>query len=138
MTLIVLASVLTAYELISILYKFSPDVLKRALGYDVWIDIFFGGVLTIAAASTGAMGALIIAVVTGFFISITLMTTKKFIGYQKYEKNSQGKRVWVEYPPTTTANSVGSALYNMGVWCASKAKAVINGFSDSAKATTNA
>jgi hypothetical protein len=139
MTLIIVTACLTTYELLAILYKFSPKFLKTALGYEVWIDLFFGGVLTIAAASTGSMIALVISVVSGFFISITLALTKKFLGYRKYEKDIvTGKRKWVEYPSEWGAETVGQGIRLIGCKVFSKLKSTAKGFTNNGKIAGNA
>lgn len=131
MTLIIVTACLTTYELLAVLYKFSPKFLKTALGYEVWIDLFFGGVLTIAAASTGSMVALVISVVSGFFISITLAFTKKFLGYRKYEKDRvTGKRKWVDYPSEWNSETVGEGIRLIGSKVLSKLKSTAKGFTN--------
>lgn len=134
MTLIVITACLTTYELLAILYKFSPNFLKSALGYEVWLDIFFGGVVTIAAAMTGSMTALVISVVSGFFISITLACSKKFLGYRRYEKNpATGKREWVDYPAEWNAESVGQGIYFVAQKVKVKLFNVFKGFGNAKK-----
>lgn len=105
MLFISIASAISAFELFNIMQKFGNRPLKLMLGYDVYIEIFFSVVLGIVAGSTGAVSAFVIAMVTGFFITIALHIVKHTYGYAKI-KRINGKFKYIEYPGTTLAEFV--------------------------------
>lgn len=108
MLFIVIGSLATAGSFIFILYSFSPKLLRLVLGYRVWLDIAMSVLLTIMAAATGTISGLVIGSLSAIVITISLVVMKKVYGYAKYEKEeSTGKRVYVEYNPTSNPESVG-------------------------------
>lgn len=107
MLFIAIASAISAFELFNIMQKFGNKALKLMLGYDVWVEIFFSIVLGVAAAATGAISAFVIAMVTGFFITIAIHIVKHTQGYAKYVKNPvTGKREYTEFSGVSFAEFV--------------------------------
>lgn len=95
--IVILSAFFCAFEFLSILGKFSPKWLKRALGYEWIFDLTMSFGLMFWFATTGSILGIIISAVTGFFFSTILYAAKHMIGYQKLER-VDGKLQWVEYP----------------------------------------
>lgn len=93
----ILGGFLTAVGFVVIAAKISPSFLKKALGYDWILDLSFTLGIMFLFGSTGTVSGMMIAVITGLFISLTLFVTKKFWAYSKLEK-VDGKYKWVDYP----------------------------------------
>lgn len=127
MLFVLVISAISAFELINILWTFSPNVLKTFLGYAVYLEIFFSVLLTMIAASTGAISAVAIASVTGFVITLTLISAKKLLGYRKL-KRINGKFQWVEYPGTSDSFTIGIALRDLVETIGKKAIIFSKGF----------
>lgn len=114
MLFICIGALASSIEIISILYQFSPKVLKTVLGYAVWVEIFFSVGLTAMFMTTGTVSGMIIATLTGLFAAAIMQSTKYIIGYRRYAKDPiTGKRRWIEYEGTTNAFSFGILLQEM-------------------------
>ena len=97
MLFITVIGALGAFEVVNLL-RVGPDkFFKTVLGY-AWIpEIILSIGLPALAATTGTISGVAIAAVSGFMITLTLISCKKIVGYRKYKKNPvTGKREWVE------------------------------------------
>lgn len=114
MLFICVGALASSIEIISILYQFSPKVLKTVLGYAVWVEIFFSVGLTAMFMTTGTVSGMIIATLTGLFAAAIMQSTKYIIGYRRYTKDPvTGKRRWIEYEGTVNAFSFGILIKEM-------------------------
>lgn len=105
-----------AFELISILYQFSPKILKTVLGYAVYVEIFFSIGLTALFMTTGTISGMLIATLTGLFVAAMMHITRSIIGYRKYVKDPvTGKRSWKEFSGKTTATSFGGTVRELSI-----------------------
>ena len=67
--IVILSSFFVAFEVLSVLGKFSPKWLKRVLGYEWALDIAMSFGLIIWFATTGSIMGIIISAVSGFIFS---------------------------------------------------------------------
>lgn len=103
--LLVTCSFLTVAEVFFILYSINPHWLKVALGYSWVLDLTLGVGVSIMMLSTGSVSGLVMSAITGFCLSLSLITMKKLIGYRKF-KTVNGEKKWVEYPKTLTVDNM--------------------------------
>ena len=108
-SILVMVSVLTAVEVLFILSS-SEHALKAFLGYKLYVDLIYGVGLTLYMGLSGTISGVIIAAVSGFFMTMTLLLASKIIGYRKRKVLDDGRVVWVEYPPTITVLSVKTMM----------------------------
>ena len=91
MLFITVVGLLGAFEVVNLL-RLNNKLFKTILGYS-WIpEIILSVGLPALAATTSAISGIIIAAVTGFFITLTLEVCKKVVGTRKYKR----KQGWVE------------------------------------------
>lgn len=97
MLFITIVGALGAFEIINLLRQAGDKAFKTVLGY-VWIpEIILSIGLPALAALTGTISGVVIAAVSGFMITMTLMVCKKVIGTRKRVKNPiTGKKEWKE------------------------------------------
>lgn len=97
MLFITVVGALGAFEIINLLRQAGDKAFKTVLGY-VWIpEIILSIGLPALAACTGTISGVVIAAVSGFMITMTLMVCKKVIGTRKRVKNPiTGKKEWQE------------------------------------------
>ena len=97
MLFITVVGALGAFEIINLLRQAGDKAFKTVLGY-VWIpEIILSIGLPALAALTGTISGVVIAAVSGFMITMTLMVCKKVIGTRKRVKNPiTGKKEWKE------------------------------------------
>ena len=97
MLFIIVVGALGAFEIVNLLLAGGNKLFKTVLGY-AWIpEIILSIGLPALAALTGTISGVVIAAVSGFMITMTLMVCKKVVGTRKYVKNeTTGKREWVE------------------------------------------
>ncbi len=109
MTVIVIASLFTAFEFLSILGKMSPNLLKKILGYEYFIDILMSFGLMLYFGLTGSVTGIIVSAVSGFIFSIALYSAKNIIGYQKLQrvKGTWFKFKWISYEGNWNAQKTG-------------------------------
>ena len=97
MLFITVVGALGAFEIINLLRQAGDKAFKTVLGYAFIPEIILSIGLPALAACTGTISGVVIAAVSGFMITMTLMVCKKVIGTRKYKKNEvTGKREWVE------------------------------------------
>lgn len=115
MTLIVIASLFTAFEFLSIIGKMSPKLLKKVLGYEYLIDIIMSFGLMLYFGLTGSITGIIVSAVSGFIFSASLYATKHIIGYSKLHrvKGTWFKFEWVDYPATWSSKKAGGFFSNL-------------------------
>lgn len=107
MSVLMVVSVISALEVLFILWSFNKHALKVFLGYKVYIDLLYGVGLSVYMMTTGTISGLIIAAFGGFFMTLTLATAAAFFGYRRLS-TVNGKRVWIETAPTLTIEKVKS------------------------------
>ena len=107
MSVLMVVSVISALEILFILWSFNRHALKVFLGYKVYIDLLYGVGLSMYMMTTGTISGLIVAAFGGFFMTLTLTTAAAFFGYRKLS-TVNGKRVWIETAPTLTIEKVKS------------------------------
>ena len=99
-TIIVVASLFTAFEFLSVIGKMSKSLLKKVLGYEYLIDIIMSFGLMLYFGLVGSVTGMIVSAVSGFIFSIALYSAKHIVGYSKLHR-VQGtwfKFQWVDYP----------------------------------------
>ena len=104
------SGILTAVSIVAIAAKFSPNFLKRMLGYDWLVDSIMSVGIAVIFGLTGTISGMMTGIYTGLAISAVLYVTKKLWKYQKLEKNTEGNRVWVEYEGEWNARYFGSQI----------------------------
>lgn len=107
MSVLMVVSVISALEILFILWSFNRHALKVFLGYKVYIDLLYGVGLSMYMMTTGTISGLIVAAFGGFFMTLTLTTAAAFFGYRKLS-TVNGKRVWIETAPTLTIEKIKS------------------------------
>lgn len=107
MTILVTVSVISALEILFILWSFNKHALKVFLGYKVIIDLLYGVGLSVYMMTTGTISGLIIAAFGGFFMTLVLSSAAAIFGYRRL-KTINGKRMWIETPPTCTIDNLKS------------------------------
>lgn len=105
MSVLMVVSVISALEILFILWSFNKHALKVFLGYKVYIDLLYGVGFSLYMMTTGTISGLIIAAFGGFFMTLTLSTAAAFFGYRQL-KTINGKKVWIETAPTLTIEKV--------------------------------
>lgn len=108
--IIVVSAFFTAFELLSVLGKFSPKWLRRTLGYEWAIDLLMSFGLMFWFATTGSITGIIISAISGFIFSVILYAAKHMIGYAKLERVPGEGFKWVEYPASWSWNGAGSLI----------------------------
>jgi hypothetical protein len=111
-TVIVVASLFTAFEFLSIIGKMSPSLLRKVLGYEWIVDLVMSFGLMLYFGMTGSITGMIVAAITGFIFSVALYSAKHMIGYSKLHRvpGTWFKFNWIEYPATWSSESAGSFL----------------------------
>ena len=116
MLFITVVGLLGAFEVVNLL-RLNNKLFKTILGYS-WIpEIILSVGLPALAATTGTISGVIIAAITGFFITLTLEVCKKVVGTRKLKKVN-GKRQWVE----TEGQSFASFVRGFGISIFNKVK----------------
>lgn len=100
-SMIVFGSLVTSLALISIVAKASPSLLKKMLGYEVYVDICISLLIGLACGISGTMSGFVIGAFTGLIFGITLFILARVIGYSRLVNG-----VWVDFPPVWTFNSL--------------------------------
>ena len=97
-SMLLLVSILTAFEILYIIHSWDKHWLQTALGYKIWLDLFFSLGTTVYFALSGTISGVIIAAFSGFIFSMSLLVAAKVLGYRKrIEVN--GEKIWVQYEP---------------------------------------
>ena len=109
MTIIVIASLFTAFEFLSIIGKMSTSLLKKVLGYEYVIDIIMSFGLMLYFGLTGSVTGIIVSAISGFIFSVALYSAKHIVGFKKLERinGSWFKWHWVEYPSDWNSEKAG-------------------------------
>lgn len=112
MTIIIVASIFTAFEFLSIIGKMSPTLLKKVLGYEYVVDIIMSFGLMIYFGLTGSVTGIIVSAVSGFIFSVALYAAKHIVGYMKLERvpGTWFKFRWVEYPASWNSEKAGGFM----------------------------
>ena len=112
MTIIIVASIFTAFEFLSIVGKMSPALLKKVLGYEYVVDIIMSFGLMIYFGLTGSVTGIIVSAVSGFIFSVALYAAKHIVGYMKLERvpGTWFKFRWVEYPASWNSEKAGGFM----------------------------
>lgn len=115
MTIIIVASIFTAFEFLSVIGKMSTSLLKKVLGYEYVVDIFMSFGLMIYFGLTGSVTGIIVSAVSGFIFSVALYAAKHIIGYKKLERvpGTWFKFRWVEYPGDWSSEKAGGFFSRM-------------------------
>ena len=100
-SMIVFGSLVTSLALISTVAKASPSLLKKMLGYEVYVDICISLLIGLACGISGTMSGFVIGAFTGLIFGITLFILARVIGYSRLVNG-----VWVDFPPVWTFNSL--------------------------------
>lgn len=74
--------------------------IRRVCGYDIAADI--GSTVLLMLMFAGTYTGMIAAVIAGLMLSVLLIVTKRFTGYEKL-KIVAGKPIWVRYDHTGAA-----------------------------------
>ena len=116
MLFITVVGALGCFEIINLLRQAGNKAFKTVLGY-VWIpEIILSIGLPALAATTGTISGVVIAAVSGFMITMTLMVCKKVIGTRKRVKNPiTGKKEWKEtsgMPFSQYVRELGLSVFN--------------------------
>lgn len=116
MLFITVVGLLGAFEVVNLL-RVSKTLFKTILGYS-WIpEIILSIGLPALMALTGTISGVVIAAVSGFFITLTLEASKRIVGTRKLKKVN-GKRQWVE----TEGQSFASFVRGLGISMFNKVK----------------
>lgn len=86
----ILEATATTASVLALAYKMD---LKKVLRYDIAIDFAVTGGLMLVYA--GTYSGMVTAMVSGLFLSVTLIFLKKKLGYKKLVRQN-GKFVWKE------------------------------------------
>jgi len=115
MTIIIVASMFTAFEFLSIIGKMSTSLLKKVLGYEYVVDIIMSFGMMLYFGLTGSVTGIIVSAVSGFIFSVALYAAKHIIGYKKLERvpGTWFKFRWVEYPATWNSQKAGGFISRM-------------------------
>lgn len=108
-TIIVVASLFTAFEFLSVIGKMSQPLLKKVLGYEYLIDIIMSFGLMLYFGITGSVTGIIVSAVSGFIFSAALYSAKHILGYSKLHRipGTWFKFEWVDYPPNWNSKKAG-------------------------------
>lgn len=79
-----LAGFITFLGLLFLLSKIDRQAVKRALGYDLYIDILLTSF--VAWLLAGTYSGMIAAMLAGLAFSVVLYILKQFIGYERLER----------------------------------------------------
>lgn len=115
MTIIIVASMFTAFEFLSVIGKMSTALLKKVLGYEYVVDIIMSFGMMLYFGLTGSITGIIVSAVSGFIFSVALYAAKHIIGYMKLERvpGTWFKFRWVEYPATWNSQKAGGFISRM-------------------------
>ena len=105
-TLLVVVSVLSAIEILVILASVDTHYLKTFLGYKMWVDLIYGGVIMIYMGLSGTISGVIISTFSAFFMTLTLAAAAMLIGYKKRKVLADGTIIWINYPPKWTLSEL--------------------------------
>lgn len=103
---LVVVSALSAAEVLFILNSISNHALKVTLGYKVWIDILYGGALTLYMGMSGTISGVIIAAFSGTIMTLSLAVAAALIGTRKRRTLADGTKVWIDNPPSWTKDRI--------------------------------
>lgn len=104
----IMSGLLSSLGFVLVAAKFSPNFLKKILGYDYVVD----AVITIGLPvfMAGTYSGIMAGVVTGLCMSVVLYVAKNTYGYMKYEK-VDGKRQWKEYDAPWSLRFIGRRVH---------------------------
>lgn len=88
-TVVVVSSILIVITYVSIASRL--NILQLCIGHNATVDILFTVLVSGAALMTGSLTGLLMAVVTGFFITVTLVGMRKYFPYQRIVRKSRFK-----------------------------------------------
>lgn len=123
MSILVFCSILTAAEIFFILYSLDKHWLKVALGYKVWLDIFFSLGTTVYFALSGTISGVVMAAISGFVFSMSMILMQKIVGYRK-RKVVNGVNHWVDYDATLNFVTLKHGVIKAKDWVNVKIKEV--------------
>lgn len=116
MLFIVIASCISAFELVNLTMATGTKSLKLLLGYKLVPELIFSLGLPILMLGTGTISGIVIASCTGLFITITLHVLSHTYGYAKYVKDPvTGKRKYTEFdgvPFSQFVRELGIGTFN--------------------------
>ena len=103
--MLVVVSVLSAVEILVILASVDEHLLKVFLGQKLYVDLIYGVGIMLYMGLSGTISGVIISTFSAFFMTLTLLTASKTIGYRKRKTLADGTVIWIEYPPEWTVSS---------------------------------
>lgn len=108
-----LAGFITFIGLILLLSKINRTVVRKALGYDLYIDIIL--TFFVAWLLKGTYSGMIAAMLAGLAFTVTLYTLKQFIGYEKLRLRQcvsckHSHWTWEAYPPAIQKGLFGKRI----------------------------
>ena len=71
--------------------------IRRIAGYHAYIDITVS--LALAVAFFGTFSGMVVAAMTGLFLSLSFIAVRTFLGYEKLVHIRRATWRWVSYPP---------------------------------------
>ena len=105
------SGLLSAVGLVVVAAKFSPEFLRKILGYSWMVDLII--TIIVPVFMGGTQSGIMTGIVMGLAVSLILTFCTKCMGYSKYELDADtDTRHWVYHSPAWTLSTLGSALFS--------------------------
>ena len=105
---VLFGSLLTCLSIFGIIFKFSPKLLKRVFGYEVYVDIFMSFFTMAFCTMSGTLTGMLIGSSTAVLFSILLYSGARILGYERFDFKS---RTWKSFPATWNIPSIRSLSF---------------------------
>lgn len=83
-TIVVVTSTLIVFTYVSLAHRF--NILGLVIGHNAFVDVVFMMLVSGAAVITGSLTGMLVSVVTGFFLTCTLITMRKYMPYKRIQR----------------------------------------------------
>jgi hypothetical protein len=100
MITVIVISAVSCFVMFSMVARIHTKMFSIMRGHDVLTDVIYTLAFTGLAVAGGSLTGLMISVVTGLFISLTLITTKRYMGYTRIVRRVNeltGKKYWFKW-----------------------------------------
>ena len=86
-TIVVVTSTLIVFTYISLFSRFG--MLKLVIGHNAFVDVVFMMLVSGAAVVTGSLTGMLVSVVTGFFLTCSLISMRKYMPYSRIQRRKK-------------------------------------------------
>lgn len=94
MFVVITISAISCFVMFSMVARVHNKMFSIMRGHDVLTDVIYVTAFTGVAVASGTLTGVMISVVTGLFVSITLIASKRYMGYTRFTRSvkANGKK----------------------------------------------